>query len=230
PALAGHHLCRAVSRHLGTGSAVLAVFRAAPLRSDALTLGRGHRCARPQRRRVWRRGGSGRHRFGEPGPMGSGHRTQPLTGADASPHHPASGACGHDSALGQPVYRAAQSHLAGVADHAVRSRVQGATNQPEHAAHRRSLWQRSADLPGDVGLDHGCDARAGNPRRSWLAKREGRMNKLWDWAYAWEILPLLTEASVITIKVTLMGFVVALIVGLVFAIGRMAGPMGLRWA
>ena len=56
------------------------------------------------------------------------------------------------------------------------------------------------------------------------------MNKLWDWAYAWEILPLLTEASVITVKVTLMGFVVALIVGLVFAIGRMAGPLWLRWA
>ena len=56
------------------------------------------------------------------------------------------------------------------------------------------------------------------------------MKKLWDWAYVWEILPLLTEASVITVKVTLMGFVVALIVGLVFAIGRMAGPMWLRWA
>ena len=56
------------------------------------------------------------------------------------------------------------------------------------------------------------------------------MNKLWDWAYAWEALPLLAEASIITVKATVMGFVVALTVGLVFAIGRMAGPMWQRWA
>ena len=56
------------------------------------------------------------------------------------------------------------------------------------------------------------------------------MNKLWDWSYAWEALPLLAEASVITVKATLMGFVVALTVGLLFAIGRMAGPIWLRWS
>jgi polar amino acid transport system permease protein len=56
------------------------------------------------------------------------------------------------------------------------------------------------------------------------------MNKLWNWAYAWEALPLLAEASVITIKATLMGFLVALTVGLLFAIGRMVGPMWLRWS
>ena len=55
------------------------------------------------------------------------------------------------------------------------------------------------------------------------------MNKLWDWAYAWEVLPILAEASVITVKATLMGFVVALSVGLLFAIGRMVGPVWLRW-
>jgi polar amino acid transport system permease protein len=48
--------------------------------------------------------------------------------------------------------------------------------------------------------------------------------QLWDWGYAAEALPLLAEASVITIKATVMGFAVALVVGLVFAIGRMAGP------
>jgi polar amino acid transport system permease protein len=55
------------------------------------------------------------------------------------------------------------------------------------------------------------------------------MNKLWDWAYAWEVFPFLAEASLVTLKATLMGFVVALVVGLLLAIGRMAGPMGLRW-
>jgi polar amino acid transport system permease protein len=48
--------------------------------------------------------------------------------------------------------------------------------------------------------------------------------QLWDWGYAAEAMPLLAEASVITIKATVMGFAVALVVGLVFAIGRMARP------
>lgn len=56
------------------------------------------------------------------------------------------------------------------------------------------------------------------------------MNKLWDWTYAWEVFPLLAEASLITLQATLMGFAVALVVGLLLAIGRMAGPTGLRWA
>ena len=54
--------------------------------------------------------------------------------------------------------------------------------------------------------------------------------QLWDWAYAAEALPLLAEASVITVKATVMGFAVALVVGLVFAIGRMAGPQWSRLA
>lgn len=54
--------------------------------------------------------------------------------------------------------------------------------------------------------------------------------KIWDWAYAWEILPTLAEASVVTLQATLMGFVLALVLGLVFAVGRMAGPAWLRLA
>lgn len=56
------------------------------------------------------------------------------------------------------------------------------------------------------------------------------MAKIWDWAYAAEALPLLAEASLITVKATLMGFVVALSLGLLFAIGRMAGPLWSRMA
>ncbi|HEY9094909.1 MAG TPA: ectoine/hydroxyectoine ABC transporter permease subunit EhuD [Hydrogenophaga sp.] len=52
--------------------------------------------------------------------------------------------------------------------------------------------------------------------------------QLWDWAYAAEALPLLAEASIITVQATVMGFAVALVVGLVFAIGRMAGPQWSR--
>jgi polar amino acid transport system permease protein len=46
----------------------------------------------------------------------------------------------------------------------------------------------------------------------------------WDWAFAWEILPLLAEASVVTLEATILGFAIAAVLGLAFAIGRMYGP------
>lgn len=52
---------------------------------------------------------------------------------------------------------------------------------------------------------------------------------VWDWAYAWEILPVLAEASVVTVQATVAGFALALVVGLVFALARLAGPVWLRW-
>jgi polar amino acid transport system permease protein len=45
---------------------------------------------------------------------------------------------------------------------------------------------------------------------------------LWDWDYAWQILPDLLAAAVITIEATLLGFAVAAVLGLVFAILRMS--------
>lgn len=53
--------------------------------------------------------------------------------------------------------------------------------------------------------------------------------QVWDWDYAWEVLPILAEASVVTVQATLAGFALALAVGLLFAVGRMAGPAWLRW-
>jgi polar amino acid transport system permease protein len=52
----------------------------------------------------------------------------------------------------------------------------------------------------------------------------------WDWAYVRQVLPELVEASVITVKATVLGFGLALIIGLVFAIARMLGPSWLRQA
>jgi polar amino acid transport system permease protein len=52
--------------------------------------------------------------------------------------------------------------------------------------------------------------------------------KIWDWAYAVEAFPLLAEASLITLQATALGFLVALTVGLLFALGRMVGPMWSR--
>lgn len=45
---------------------------------------------------------------------------------------------------------------------------------------------------------------------------------IWDWSYAWEIVPVLAKASIVTIEATLLGFVLAAVVGLVFAILRMS--------
>ncbi|MCV0440937.1 MAG: ectoine/hydroxyectoine ABC transporter permease subunit EhuD [Hydrogenophaga sp.] len=56
------------------------------------------------------------------------------------------------------------------------------------------------------------------------------MDAIWDWGYAWEVMPILAEASLVTIKATVMGFGLALVVGMALAIGRMAGPAWLRLA
>ena len=48
------------------------------------------------------------------------------------------------------------------------------------------------------------------------------MNKLWDWNYTWEILPVLAKASIVTIEATVMGFVLAATFGLLLAILRMS--------
>lgn len=45
---------------------------------------------------------------------------------------------------------------------------------------------------------------------------------MFDWAYTFEILPLLARAAVVTVEATLLGFVLAAILGLGFALLRMA--------
>src|SRR5690606_15930902 len=46
----------------------------------------------------------------------------------------------------------------------------------------------------------------------------------WDWSFTFEILPVLAQASIVTVEATLLGFVIAAILGLAFALGRMYGP------
>jgi polar amino acid transport system permease protein len=43
-----------------------------------------------------------------------------------------------------------------------------------------------------------------------------------DWAFAWEILPELAGAAVITIEATVVGFALAAVLGLIFAIARIS--------
>jgi polar amino acid transport system permease protein len=46
----------------------------------------------------------------------------------------------------------------------------------------------------------------------------------WDWDFVREIIPALAQASVITVIATVLGFVIAATLGLVFAVGRVFGP------
>lgn len=52
---------------------------------------------------------------------------------------------------------------------------------------------------------------------------------IWDWAFAFEILPVLARAAGVTIEATVLGFAIAATLGLAFAIVRIAMPSA-GWA
>ncbi|GLQ04832.1 ectoine/hydroxyectoine ABC transporter permease subunit EhuD [Sneathiella chinensis] len=52
----------------------------------------------------------------------------------------------------------------------------------------------------------------------------------WDWAYTQEILPILGKASIITVQATVIGFILAALIGLVFALLRMSTLAPVRLA
>ncbi|RWM30629.1 ectoine/hydroxyectoine ABC transporter permease subunit EhuD [Mesorhizobium sp.] len=47
---------------------------------------------------------------------------------------------------------------------------------------------------------------------------------MWDWSFTLEILPTLANAAIITVEATLIGFVIAALLGLVLALVRIAIP------
>lgn len=53
--------------------------------------------------------------------------------------------------------------------------------------------------------------------------------KLFDWDFAWQILPQLLHASLRTIAITLVGFALAVVFGLLFAIARRSRHIWLSW-
>jgi polar amino acid transport system permease protein len=53
---------------------------------------------------------------------------------------------------------------------------------------------------------------------------------IFDWEYTLEILPVLAEASIITIEATILGFILAATLGLVLAILRMSKTVWVSWA
>jgi polar amino acid transport system permease protein len=47
---------------------------------------------------------------------------------------------------------------------------------------------------------------------------------MWSWTYTFEILPVLAKAAIVTVEATLVGFVLAAVLGLVLALARIAFP------
>lgn len=52
---------------------------------------------------------------------------------------------------------------------------------------------------------------------------------LFDWQYAWHIMPQLLSASLNTLGITLLGFLIAIVLGLFMAIGRRSKRVWLSW-
>lgn len=52
----------------------------------------------------------------------------------------------------------------------------------------------------------------------------------WDWGYTLEILPILAEASIVTVQATVTGFLLAAMLGLGLAVLRMSNRIVVRWA
>lgn len=46
------------------------------------------------------------------------------------------------------------------------------------------------------------------------------MHGLWDWAFVWKILPTLLEGVVVTLEISVLSYLLALVLGLVFALLR----------
>lgn len=53
---------------------------------------------------------------------------------------------------------------------------------------------------------------------------------IWDWGYAIEILPLMARASLVTLQITVLGFAVAAVLGLVWAVIGLLEVPGLSFA
>jgi polar amino acid transport system permease protein len=51
----------------------------------------------------------------------------------------------------------------------------------------------------------------------------------WDWSYTAEILPILAQASIVTVEATLLGFALAATLGLALAIMRMSPTVWVSW-
>ena len=52
---------------------------------------------------------------------------------------------------------------------------------------------------------------------------------IWDWAFAWQILPTLADAALVTIEATILGYAIALVGGLLLALMRRSPSRLVAW-
>jgi len=52
---------------------------------------------------------------------------------------------------------------------------------------------------------------------------------IFDWQFAWEILPVLARAARVTVLATLLGFLIAMLLGLVLALARRSAWRAIAW-
>ena len=52
---------------------------------------------------------------------------------------------------------------------------------------------------------------------------------MFDWEFAWEVLPALLEASLVTVQATVLGMLLALVLGLAWAILRRSASPAISW-
>src|SRR3546814_1516926 len=85
---------------------------------------------------------------------------------------------------------------------------QGLADEPDHLSHGRDLHHRAGVLPRHRLADHARHAGAGAPVDARPGVREGAL-MFWDWDYTWQIMPILAEASIVTIEAKVLGFILA---------------------
>src|SRR5690606_27458147 len=73
-------------------------------------------------------------------------------------------------------------------------------------------------------------AAARTAAQPWAQRREAMMQEsLFDWQFAWEILPQLLRVSLHTLGITLAGFAIALVAGLILALMRRSRAKLASW-
>lgn len=96
---------------------------------------------------------------------------------------------------------------------------------------RRRWWQRPGVVLGLVATAAALWLlfRLGTRSLSFRSEVSPDPATNWDWAYAWDITPLTLDAMTVTATATILGFAVAIVLGLVLALGRRSTKRFLSW-
>lgn len=99
------------------------------------------------------------------------------------------------------------------------------------APSRRRWWQRPGTVLGLLATVAALWVlfRLGTRSLSFRSEVAPDGSTNWDWAYAWDITPLMLDAMAVTATATILGFAVAIVLGLLLALGRRSSNRLLSW-